>query len=1008
METTAVYQYITTDLLTNEILAEIPFQGVSWSRAIRRAGEFSGSIPVIPETKHLDIYNSTMPGKTGLYILRNGVCVWGGIIWSREYDAENRTIDVSGAEFISYFYHRFVWKSLVSTFNNTTVNLYAMSEGVPIGSYLLEDGLATINTRPIEISAGGSLGRPHFLEIGDDIVLYNIDSRLEGGATVNEVIDETTFTFITNNDEDIPLTESTVALFRKSMDNYRFVRDIISRTAEDFAGLNVKRDEFLPGRTLTLSIIQKSKENGVSRITTAERHYLVPGSEVVVQDVDEMFDGRFTVSSVTSENTFEYENGGSDITETAEDGIRTLEIDQFSVIDKKVTISTVEDHNASVGDEVTVNAGRPQSKKTTITNPDMDLFDEPSQTITEVLNTKTFSYERTATSNGYWYFQRNIVKRGLDYQESPEKWIVTLEVDAPHNYLAAGKVQVIGLAAPYDSPKDGGHEILAVPMSTRLTYEINRSRKIIKKSSRSGVVTMFTKEAHGYLPGDTVVITGFGTLENKGYNGTWTIDQTPSVYKFIFKKEKTVKITGEWAKESKTINVNSGEDMSGIVAGMTVTGSGIGSSNKVDSVNTSNKKITLTDDTSGKAENVTLSMNADNESDTLSTSAEVKAIQNGMIVSGDGIAEGTRVTGVNTKTKKIKITPDTTAAISNKNITFKNPITLYIKYKDVNGTDDSPPANAYVKNITEVPFGSINKSNDEIITRTNMIKVNGGGKVVLGPRAYAGTYGGFAYNSDIGISFLEETNAGVYTNKNNFVGSDLQSVGEILEEISAGPDGFEYRIDCSYDEVTNQFIRTMVLSGYDYPDDPEPGEVRSIESLGANKYVFEYPGNIASFSLSESAEEAATRMWVTGSTDNIGDGARQPMAAASKRSLLRDGWPILDATEQVDGEDSTPRLFNQARSFLEESLPPIDELTVSVNGSLPPEVGSYLPGDWCSLLFEDEFMKQRLASDQEARDNIFVRKIYGYKVDVPDAFGIPEKVDLELIRDTEVDSYGDE
>ena len=60
-----------------------------------------------------------------------------------------------------------------------------------------------------------------------------------------------------------------------------------------------------------------------------------------------------------------------------------------------------------------------------------------------------------------------------------------------------------------------------------------------------------------------------------------------------------------------------------------------------------------------------------------------------------------------------------------------------------------------------------------------------------------------------------------------------------------------------------------------------------------------------------------------------------------------------------------------------------------------------------SLVFDDEFIRLRLASDQEPRDDILVRKIYGFSVDVPDAYGIPETVELELIRDEEVEFVGE-
>lgn len=1008
MDTRAIYRYITTDLLTGEVLAEIPMQGVSWGRALRRAGQFNGSIPVIAATAHLDIYKSTLPGRTALYILRNDVCVWGGIIWSREYDAENRTLDISGSEFISYFYRRFVWKSLLDS--STGLGLYAMSQPIQIGSYSLSNNQATITTRPILIGKEPT-NRPHLLSVGDEVVLADIDSRLEGGTVVSSTPDSYSFTFYTENDDTIPLTETTLGTFQKSMDNYRFVRDLINRTAEDFAGIDIRRDEYLPGETRMLSIIQKSRLGRVARLTTSEPHGLIAGQEVVVKDVDNEFDGRYTVTSVASPYAFEYDNNFSDLATTAEDGLRTLTITQFSVVGKLVTLTTATNHNASVGDEVRVDAGRTRSQ-VTITNPDMDIFDETEE-IDTIVSPTVFSYNRNAYSNTYWYFERNITKVGLDYQSSPEKWVVTVEVDTPHNYIVGGKVQIVGLAAPYDSPAGDGYTITAIPAPNQFKYEIDRSRKISKRVSKSGVVTIYTEKAHGYKPGDTIVISNYGSVASKGYNGTWTIDQVPSVYRFTFKKEKTVKVTGEYAKDSTSITIRASQDVSQIETGMTVSvtgGSGIGSSNKVTAVNTNTRVVTISDATTAKAERVTASATAANDSNTLTVSvANSKLIKSGMRVSGTGIATDTRVTGVNTNNGKISVAPNTTAAISGANVQFDPYLSFYIKYSDNAGKDESPPSTASVKNTSDKELDTVNRSNGEIVSRTDRINVNGGGSATLGPRAYVGSYGGYASNSDIGISFGEETNSGVYTKKNNFIGSNLQSIGEILEEVSAGPDGFEYRIDCFFDKATQKFTRKLILSGYDYPDDPNPEGVRSLESLGANKYVFEYPGNIASFSLNESAEDAATRLWVTGSDNNNGneEGVRQPMSAATKQSLLDSGWPVLEAAEQIDGEAGTARLYNQARSFLEESLPPIDELTVEVNGSMAPVVGTYAPGDWCSLLFEDRFMQERLASNQEPRDNIFVRKIYSFKVDVPDSFGIPEKVNLDLIRDTEVDTYGD-
>ena len=88
--TSADYRYYAVDLLTNTVLSEIPFVDVTYGRALSKAGSFSGSIPVVEANAHLNLYENTMPGKTAIYILRNGVCVWGGIIWSRSYSPTDK------------------------------------------------------------------------------------------------------------------------------------------------------------------------------------------------------------------------------------------------------------------------------------------------------------------------------------------------------------------------------------------------------------------------------------------------------------------------------------------------------------------------------------------------------------------------------------------------------------------------------------------------------------------------------------------------------------------------------------------------------------------------------------------------------------------------------------------------------------------------------------------------------------------------------------------------------
>ena len=70
-------------------------------------------------------------------------------------------------------------------------------------------------------------------------------------------------------------------------------------------------------------------------------------------------------------------------------------------------------------------------------------------------------------------------------------------------------------------------------------------------------------------------------------------------------------------------------------------------------------------------------------------------------------------------------------------------------------------------------------------------------------------------------------------------------------------------------------------------------------------------------------------------------------------------------------------------------------------------MGTYFPGQWCTFTADDEFVMQRLASDQEPLDDRLYRKINMIKVSVPDSPTFPETVELELITDWKVQRDGE-
>jgi len=662
LETQVTYRYFLTDLLSNQVISEVPFKGVSFERANRRAGSFSGSIPFLEATKGLDLYEATMPGRTGIYVMRNGVCVWGGILWSRTYDVANRTMEVQGGEFMSYFYHRNIWQTIQ----------YG-SDFIGIAGYNVTSGTATITTE-----------FPHGFNIDQKVAISFTNPIVDGVQTVTAVPTSTTFEFTTTSANGSG--QSTSGAVRSLVDSYDFARDLIFRAATDLGGLNFANEAIKPAKELQAGVIFKERSAGVVTLQTNEDHEIIAGQEIEVVEVDPELDGFYVASSIPNKRTVRYELGGADVPRTSVPGVRIINVVSKQLIDNVATLVLEEAHGASVGQTVIL----------------------------------------------------------------------------------------------------------------------------------SGVDAFFT-----------------GRLDTT-FNGRFTITSIPSANSFSFS-------TG------------------GILN-----------------------------------------------------------------VGPEGVA---------------------------------------------------------------------------------------GGVALFGSKVIYGDYGSYTANGNIGIDFENFDKSGYYQDTQIFRGFEQKTVGEILEQYSNTVDGgFEYRIDCDYNYDTASFSRTFRLFPVDLAEPPPANDVYPVTAFGAEKLVFEYPGNIITFTVEESAEDAATRFFVVGSIEDMSDEASQPYAGAAERALLSNpngrSWPLIDQVEQLDEIEDELTLHQYARDYLYEARPPVGLYNITVNGSLYPQVGTFFPGEWCTIIVDDEFVRQRLASDQEPRDDLLIRKIDSYSVTVPDGAPIPEEVQLRLVTDWKVDQSG--
>lgn len=104
---TTTYRYLLADLITNEIIAELPLTNVSFTQQLNQAGSFTGDLLISGiDGAAFNVDASTTPGRNVIYVDRNGIIIWGGIIWGRSYNSTSQHLTIQARELISYFEHR--------------------------------------------------------------------------------------------------------------------------------------------------------------------------------------------------------------------------------------------------------------------------------------------------------------------------------------------------------------------------------------------------------------------------------------------------------------------------------------------------------------------------------------------------------------------------------------------------------------------------------------------------------------------------------------------------------------------------------------------------------------------------------------------------------------------------------------------------------------------------------------------------------------------------------------
>jgi predicted RNA-binding protein len=240
-------------------------------------------------------------------------------------------------------------------------------------------------------------------------------------------------------------------------------------------------------------VAHKALSNSVATLETTAAHGFSSGQEITINGVDSVFDGTYTISATPTVDTFTY----------SKTRIPPRTIVSKVLISNIATLTTSDAHNFILGEQVTV---------TGVDSNFNGVFP-----ITAIPSPTEFSYAATRTN------ARFVTKKAMTND------VVTLTTSGSHGFVEGEAVNVTGV----DLSLDGGYTISSLTSNTFSYRRVRSTQKsVITKSLTANVATLTTSEPHGYVVGESVVVSGVDST----FNGTYVITQLPSTTTFSFAK----------------------------------------------------------------------------------------------------------------------------------------------------------------------------------------------------------------------------------------------------------------------------------------------------------------------------------------------------------------------------------------------------------------------------------------------------------------------------------------
>jgi len=333
----------------------------------------------------------------------------------------------------------------------------------------------------------------HGFQVGDKIVLKDVDALFDGEYTVLSTPLTNTFTFAKTRVPPRTVTAkvlvSNIATLTTAGDHQFLVGETVTVSGVDvnFNGSFVitavpasNQLSYAATRTNARSIVSKRMTDDVVTLTTSSAHGFVPNEGVNISSVDLSLNGGYTISSTPSTTTFSYKRARAT---------------QKSVIIKArssnvATITTSEPHNFVVGEKVKIEG--------------VDADFDGLYTITSLPSTTTFTYSdsgpnlvSTSVVNATVHSRSRVIK---SYQLVGN--VVTITTNSTHGAILNENITITGIS----SAINGTYQVESIPTSNTLTF--SKTETNIPSTDVSGAFV----EMSGTVPVTDVIPDGIATV----------------------------------------------------------------------------------------------------------------------------------------------------------------------------------------------------------------------------------------------------------------------------------------------------------------------------------------------------------------------------------------------------------------------------------------------------------------------------------------------------------------